>query len=267
MVGGFFTLGGGEPKKSRDFGNVGSAPETQNEPIVKGTGMTQSQIDASFNPEKEIVYGTPESALRPQWEKMADAEAAFMRRRRELDNLFNGLDNLALGCFAIGFSPLVIGETLVLSPMIWSATSTEAGYIWGALKTYHKVVGIGAGGYVSIGGELANQGVNQYTRYGNVTFGRMDVIALGNSANPQTSFSAKFVQGITPTFISYSTDDGFSGAIAEKKSGSWIAGSLLNGTLGTLMETQPIIPGWKGDLMNKSFNGFSQGVIDSLGQH
>lgn len=80
--------------------------------------MTQSQIDASFNPEKEIVYGTLEPALAKSWSERADAELAFMRRRRELDNLFNGLDNLAVGGFAVGFSaPFVVGGTIIYAPM------------------------------------------------------------------------------------------------------------------------------------------------------
>lgn len=210
------------------------APQELDEVEVVGTRMTQRQIDATFNPEKEIIYGRPEEALRPQWEKMADAEAAFIRRRRELDNLFNGLDNLALGSFAVAFSaPFVIGGAIVYSP-VGIGTLTKTGYgLYRGVKKGYELYDKYVSKYVDESG-IAYNYVSQSISTGNWGVGNKDLIG-GVLSGINLDGAGKFktplqsILGTSGAFIQYTPNKGLQ-TIGDNSKG-YFFGSLVNGAL------------------------------------
>lgn len=73
-------------------------------------GMSSKQVDAAFNPEQQIVIGTPQEALAGQISYQTQAHMNRMKRRWELDNLFNGLDNLTYYMFMTPYELIGLGE-------------------------------------------------------------------------------------------------------------------------------------------------------------
>ena len=87
-----------------------NSPNQLEEVTITASKQNQNQVDATFNPDKQVVIGTPAEALEEQWTSMAQAQAAFINRRRELDNLFAGLDNLTYHMIMTPYELVGIGE-------------------------------------------------------------------------------------------------------------------------------------------------------------
>jgi len=172
------------------------------------------------------------------------------------------------GLAAVVCAPAVIGTAVVAAPIVTSGTvATGVGlYKTGkfifegttaALKLYHKTFGIN-GGWESLGSELLNQTTTQMVKDGKISPGKYDIMALSYSPFILKSTN-RYIQGVlgaSGAFITFSTSDGFGGALFEDKSASHTAMSIVLGVMPTLGgEACP-------SLFSETVTGLMQGVID-----
>lgn len=168
-----------------------------------------------------------------------------------------GLDNLFLGMVAAAATPFIIGGAVVYGGGALSYTYSGLKF---AATSYHYTFGVN-GGYVSMASNVINQTSTQLSEKGNVRLGDFDLIALGSSGfiTNQTSLVGQMVQGPSGTYLSYSVNGGFDGALVNKKlSKSYIFTSTLNGMLNPLMNKAPIVQ----PIGNEVINGWIQGVLN-----
>lgn len=106
-----FTING-KSCVAKDLSPYKSTPDTPNEeplePTVGNSGLTQSEIDATFNPEKKIVIGTIQEGLAEQISDQTESQLKRENDKRALDNFCRGLDNLKMGSMMLLCAPLVL---------------------------------------------------------------------------------------------------------------------------------------------------------------
>lgn len=250
---GMVTLGG-----SKDSWTITPFPPSKtDEAEVAGTGMTRSQIDAAFNPEKEYVIGTIQEGLAQQISDQTQAELDRWKYDMYMEGFNRGIDNLLKFSGVVAVSPFIIGGAVVYGGGALSYTYSGLKF---AATSYHYTFGVN-GGYVSMASNVINQTSTQLSEKGNVRLGDFDLIALGSSGfiTNQTSLVGQMVQGASGTYLSYSVNGGFDGALVNKKlSKSYIFTSTLNGMLNPLMNKAPIVQ----PIGNEVINGWIQGVLN-----
>lgn len=143
--------------------------------ITPNGGMSQSQVDASFNPEKEIAYSTPSQALKPVWAAQIDRELEIRRINANLDRFNRDFDNIAYymmmtpyeligmgeafeGIKGLYYSFKYAGSTFVKQSAKKMVTSTADDAAIGADKSI--VIGEGMGAVKTAAKNLQSQGIN-----------------------------------------------------------------------------------------------------------
>lgn len=103
----------------------GNVPEEVAEGAMRGQ-LEQAQVDATFNPEKEVVTGTIQEGLSQQISDQSQAELDRLKYDIYIDGFNKGIDNLTCFAGAVAISPFVIGGAVVYSGAIATYVSSNA---------------------------------------------------------------------------------------------------------------------------------------------
>lgn len=147
----------------------------------------------------------------------------------------NSIDNMALGSFAIGFSPLIIAETLAAAPTLYTVLSTEGSYISSAIIQYKSQLITGAiGSTINFSGQM-------YTAGGDVS--KVDKVGVITPLFTPWMPGGSYAQGVLSAGIDaefdYSTEKGFKSGIPGtpqqySKSGYTVANDFVWNAAGNL---------------------------------
>jgi hypothetical protein len=132
------------------------------------------------------------------------------------------------------------------------------------LFTANVFMTIGTGGvgasarFAGFAGELINQTTAQLTQNGNIDFGNYDLLGFATSAalGSKANLGKDMIQGASSTFLSYTYNQGWDGAIMKKKTAGFIVTSSLGGMLSPMMNKTPVF----GKVINESVGGAIQGL-------
>jgi RHS repeat-associated protein len=244
----------------------GNRPEEIAEEGMRGK-LTQAQIDATFNPEKEIVMGTIQEGLAQQISDQTQAELDRLHYDMYMEAFNKAIDNLTCFAGAVAVSPFIIGGGIVYGGVVLSYTSSFIGstilpkvgvFALGAYKgikfvgtTYHHTFGKN-GGYESFVGEATNQTFTQLVKNdGTIKWGEYNSAGLGTSLFVTNDNKVGgYVQSVLSANISF----GFNGEVDGfyNKSANYTFKSTVNAII-----TERSVP-----IVGDAFFGTVQGAID-----
>lgn len=191
------------------------------------TDMTQSQIDATFNPEKDFVIGTIQEGLAQQISDQTQAELDRLKYDMYMEGFNKGVDNLLKFSGLVAVSPFVIGGAAVYGGVALSYSYSGLKFV---ATSYHYTFGVN-GGYANmdwnVGGQLAQASVDPNYRVDLLGIGLSGFITNLGVFSGGTPLYQQALVGVGSSFIQVGTN----GITVKKLNGATTA-STVNSTLG-----------------------------------
>lgn len=232
-----FTLDG-EAKTAKDLSPNArsSTPIPEESAVAEGAmrgKLEQAQIDATFNPEKEVVIGTIEEGLAQQISDQSQAELDRLKYDIYMDGFNKGIDNLTCFAGAVAISPFVIGGSIVYAPLGWFGMARRGYVVYQGITKGYQLYDKYVSPYIDESGIVYNY-IGQSISTGNWGAGNKDIIGLtfsginldrtGNLKTPLQS-----VLGTSGAFGQYTLNKGFQSYRSHSK--GYFVGTFVNGAL------------------------------------